>query len=437
MRVVHRVSIASCSWLIGIVFGCSGTPDVSIGSVTVNLVGQATSGNIYRLRDAVITVRSDGAPDQVFRTEDDPDRTLLSADVAAGDYTATVQPGWRLERISGGTAVPVSAQLASPNPEEFTVAPRQRTTVPLRFRVDAEDVDLAEGYDIVLTVDETPPLLFVTNQDENQGPASVTSYAFDASGDVAPLRTITGPATGLDSPLGITVIGDEIAVGNVNNAVTFYALDADGDTGPTRQIAGPHTGLNIPIQVVASGGELYVSDVTGAIDVFPLDAAGDVTPTRKITIPLLDSVRFLAIDGGEIYATTGSSGLIVVVPTAASGTVTPTRTITAIGDATSCTFGIVIQSGEIFVYDPCRQEIRVYPESAAGAAAPVRTIRSAGVPLDGSRQLALFRDHIYMADLNSASVLVFLSTASGAVTPVRTLSGPHTGLAVSFGVTVH
>ena len=72
-----------------------------------------------------------------------------------GDYSALLGPGWHLERIDGSTATPVVATLISENPVAFTVMAHQRTDVPVRFRVDTEVVDMTQGYDIVLTIEET------------------------------------------------------------------------------------------------------------------------------------------------------------------------------------------------------------------------------------------------------------------------------------------
>jgi hypothetical protein len=129
--------------------------DSPMGTVAINLTGTAPSGSVYRLRDATINV--DGPDPTVFHTEDDPTRTSLSADVTPGDYAATVQPGWRIERVDSGTAAPVNATLTSDNPVAFTVLPQMRTAVPISFKIDAEDVDLGAGFDIVIGVDEQIP----------------------------------------------------------------------------------------------------------------------------------------------------------------------------------------------------------------------------------------------------------------------------------------
>jgi cysteine-rich repeat protein len=125
----------------------------STGTLSVNLVGQAPSGAVYRLRDATIVVQGPTSTKFWF-TEDDPDRTSLSANVVAGDYSAVLQPGWRLERVEGPSTTTVAAEVVSPNPVQFSVAALALTTVPLQFRVLHEVIDMSQGYEIVLDVFE-------------------------------------------------------------------------------------------------------------------------------------------------------------------------------------------------------------------------------------------------------------------------------------------
>ncbi|WP_437680023.1 lysyl oxidase family protein [Sorangium sp. So ce131] len=128
------------------------------GQVEMSLTGASASGSVYRLRDAVVMVQGP-ANTLFFQTEEQPNRTTLSADVPAGSYFTFLQEGWRLERLRRDNVVePVEAQLLSPNPLNFDVFPDERTQVALRFRVDAEDVELRQGaFDVVLEVEETDP----------------------------------------------------------------------------------------------------------------------------------------------------------------------------------------------------------------------------------------------------------------------------------------
>lgn len=82
----------------------------------------------------------------------------------------------------------------------------------------------------------------------NGGSDSVTVYSLStANGDAAPLRTITG----LDNPQGLTVdaANGEVVVANFGGSpgdgtVTAYDLTADGNGAALRTLGGPATGLN-------------------------------------------------------------------------------------------------------------------------------------------------------------------------------------------------
>jgi hypothetical protein len=149
-----RVGCLSVLSVVGISCAAPGGEPAQ-GTVSANLTGVAQSGAVYRLRDAVIVV--DGPTPAVFNTEDDPTRTSLSADVSPGNYTATVQAGWRIERLDDEGPTPLEATLTSDNPVSFAVLAQQRTSVPLKFRIDGDEVDLTQGYDITIDIDESIP----------------------------------------------------------------------------------------------------------------------------------------------------------------------------------------------------------------------------------------------------------------------------------------
>jgi len=132
---------------------CIDSNDDFTGTIELKLVGQAPSGAVYRLRDATITVQGPTST-KVWSTEDDPNRTSLAANVVTGGYTALLAPGWRLERVEGPSTQTVPAELVSPNPSAFTVEALARTPVPLSFRAFEEQIDMGQGYEIVLEVEE-------------------------------------------------------------------------------------------------------------------------------------------------------------------------------------------------------------------------------------------------------------------------------------------
>jgi len=115
---------------------------------------------------------------------------------------------------------------------------------------------------------------------------SVTVFPASASGDVAAKRTIAGPLTQLDWPMGLAVdaANNEIAVAsNGNDAILFFKRDAQGNVQPTRVIRGARTGIKSPMGVVVHGDELWVAnfgDHTALV--FPRNAAGNVAPTRVL-----------------------------------------------------------------------------------------------------------------------------------------------------------
>jgi DNA-binding beta-propeller fold protein YncE len=107
--------------------------------------------------------------------------------------------------------------------------------------------------------------LFVTNLANS----SVTVYARTASGDVAPVRSLIGAATGLSAPEGVAVdtVNNELAVSNTgNNSITVYALTASGNVAPLRTITGASTGLSNPIGMAVDtvNNELLVTNFSGS-----------------------------------------------------------------------------------------------------------------------------------------------------------------------------
>lgn len=208
MCIANLASISSIvvSAVLGsLVSACVDSDAESMGTVRVNLVGQTASGAVYRLRDAVLTVQGPQST-QVWNTEDNPDRTALSAHVASGPYQATLSPGWRIERVEGLSTTTVPAELMSANPIAFAVEPQQRTTVPLVFRVSHEEVDLGQGYDVVLDIAES--------EVEPNGDAATA----DANGAFGGTAHVIGSI----SPAGD---GDVYAFVNPTSAVVVIKLD--------------------------------------------------------------------------------------------------------------------------------------------------------------------------------------------------------------------
>jgi 6-phosphogluconolactonase (cycloisomerase 2 family) len=119
-------------------------------------------------------------------------------------------------------------------------------------------------------------------------PPSITVYPIKAEGDVAPLRTISGPKTQLNWPAHMHI--DEaagllyIANDGGDSVLVFKATD-NGDVAPTRVIKGPRTGIKNPTGVFVDNknNEIVIANMGNHMaTVYPLDANGDVAPKRVI-----------------------------------------------------------------------------------------------------------------------------------------------------------
>ncbi|HUQ07694.1 MAG TPA: hypothetical protein VM261_34605 [Kofleriaceae bacterium] len=250
-RALAALSLAALASLSGCF---EAEDDVDTGTVNINLIGQGTSGAVYRLRDATITV--EGPAPTVWHTEDDPDRTALSANVVPGSYSATVAPGWRLERVLPGMpAVDVTATLTSPNPFPFTVAPQERTSVPLRFAVEGDVVDMTSGYDITIGVDDLGTNLVVS--------ASALTLLEGTTAAIG-VRLATAPS----APVTVTVSSsDASALASTPTTLTFTP-------------ANFATAQNVTLFAVPD------ADVAGEMVIVSLGAMG--LPTANVSVFVQD-----------------------------------------------------------------------------------------------------------------------------------------------------
>ena len=120
--------------------------------------------------------------------------------------------------------------------------------------------------------------------------AAISVFPVDGDGDIAPTRVIGGPATTLHLPSHGYVDEDngEVAVadyGASTDAVITFAVDADGDVAPIRSIRGAATTFQKPYDVAhdPTNDEIFVVDgITQAVLVFDRTDDGDVAPKRVI-----------------------------------------------------------------------------------------------------------------------------------------------------------
>jgi hypothetical protein len=127
---------------------------------------------------------------------------------------------------------------------------------------------------------------------------SPTPVPFNSN--IAPVVNISGAATGLIAPTGITLDANNVIyVTDPDNgvpSVRVFASGANGNVAPVRVISGTLTQLSNPLDVkVDSTGNIYVTDGgANKLLIFAPGAIGNVAPAVAIALPI-GSVTGLAL----------------------------------------------------------------------------------------------------------------------------------------------
>lgn len=303
----------------------------------------------------------------------------------------------------------------------------------------------------------------------NAGTHSVTVHNRMANGDIAPLRTLIGGATGLNGPRQVAVdtTHGEIFVGNFfSNSVTVYSRTASGNTAPLRTITGPATLLDFPVGVALDlvNDELLVvnrsnldTSTSASVTVFSRTATGNATPLRVIAGPAtgLNLSHGLAVDpvADEILVDNAADqasppGIpsIRVFSRTADGDVAPIRFLSGGSTGLAGSIGLSLDRvhDEIMVANLATPSVTTYSRTASGDTLPLRTITggSTGLNFPAGAFVDAARDEVLISNQNGNSITVYSRTATGNATPLRTLSGGATGLSqpgvptVVFGPTL-
>jgi concanavalin A-like lectin/glucanase superfamily protein len=233
---------------------------------------------------------------------------------------------------------------------------------------------------------------------------AVKVYDANASfpGNDAPKRTIAGDLTLISRPVGtaIDTVHQELYVTNdVVGAsfITVFPLSGSGNIAPIRTLGGPLTGIDGPngIMVDLVHDELYIvsyrTGFGGSITVFPRTASGNVAPTRTIQGPNtsfskpqeigLDLTNDELIVGNSAFATP-SAGSVLVFSRLDVGNVNPLRQISGPSTQLCTPVGLWLDlvNNEIVVANanfhdtPCPASVTVYGRTASGDAPPLRQI---------------------------------------------------------------
>lgn len=145
-----------------------------------------------------------------------------------------------------------------------------------------------------IALDRKNNWMFVSNHGSTRAdggrfdPPSITVYPLTANGDIAPLRTIAGPKTGLNWPALMTLDqerGDLYVANDMGDSILIFRVTDSGNVAPTRIIQGAKTGLKNPtgLYLDRKNNELWVSSMGNhSAAVYPLAASGDAAPLRTI-----------------------------------------------------------------------------------------------------------------------------------------------------------
>lgn len=166
---------------------------------------------------------------------------------------------------------------------------------------------------------------------DSTGAGQILVYSASATGTATPLRTIAGASTGLGILTGIALdsagqiyVSSYAGPSSTSNSVSVFAANATGNVAPLRKISGALTALAYPNQlVVDSTGTVYVADGgVATVSAFASTASGNVLPTRTFTTIAapsqigIDSSNNLYLALGD---KTGNYGAVNVFPSTASG----------------------------------------------------------------------------------------------------------------------
>ncbi len=326
--------------------------------------------------------------------------------------------------------------------------------------------------------------IYVTGYNTNTGFESVSVYpALSSSGtgllDEAPIATISGNMSGnmtdLSEPVGIALDSSQNIYVADNGATSVFVYPALGSStgtlneAPIATISGNITGLDSPKNIALDSSQnIYVTD-DGATSVFVYPALGgsgwvagppatySVAPTATISgsntglrnpygIAVDSSGIYVADENAEsvfLYSPLGSStGLLNEAPI--SGTISTTLTTGLAG-----TVGIALDTvGNIYVAGNDFNGVPgvfVYAAGSNANAAPIATISGLSTGLDEPAGIALDSSgEIYVADEGDAgddippSVFVYpaLGNSTGLLDepPLATISGSKTDLLSPAGI---
>jgi len=206
------------------------------------------------------------------------------------------------------------------------------------------------------------------------GPVTGTTYIYVANDSTTDTITYSATTGGTSTTLLNTVTGSDphqIVIGNFGNSENYLFVANDSSTGSVSEYltngdvvnTSLITGLSSPVGLAVSGDDLFVANYnTGIIGEYVLNANGQVTASTADFITLPTAAKAgpdsLLASGGDLYVAATGTGDVYGYTTAGASLAGFT-TITGIGynnanggaGSLNDPIGLAVSNGDLFVAD--------------------------------------------------------------------------------------
>jgi len=283
---------------------------------------------------------------------------------------------------------------------------------------------------------------------------TITVYSRGSTGNIAPVRAISGALTRLSALSGIAVdssgniyVSSLGVEGSQGAGILIFAAGSNGNVAPAMSIDGDCANLTTtgPI-ALDSSANIYVGDTDTIVffphnDLFP--GKGEVRcmqPAFRISGPKtgIKQITGIAADSvGDIFVTDSESDSVIVFQSGDNGDVEPTATIATQTDIFEPTAVALDSSARIYAANGDRDRaisdaVTIYAPGSNAATPPVGSIVGDKTGISSPAAVAVDKaGKVYVANQADGynfdgSVTVYSAGSDGNVAPVAKISGTRT-----------